>query len=170
MKKSSLKLYNVMFPIWMLFLFPQVWLIVIPVNFLIDSIVLFLSAKKICPEKTKEVYKKSILKVVLFGFLSDFVGVAILMSVFLADILFPGLNTFSDIMRAITLNPFENIFAFLWVAFAIFVSGIFIYLLNLKFSFKKFDLELAAEKRLSLLIAIFTAPYIFLLPTMWLYS
>ena len=35
MKPKDVRLYNVLFPFWMLMLFPTVWLIVLPGNFLI---------------------------------------------------------------------------------------------------------------------------------------
>ena len=41
--KNGVKLYNLMFPLWMLMLFPfawGVWLIILPGNFIIDSLVL----------------------------------------------------------------------------------------------------------------------------------
>ena len=34
----SVRLYNVMFPIWFFFFFPIVWLLILPVNFLVDSL------------------------------------------------------------------------------------------------------------------------------------
>ena len=42
-RSKSVTLYNVLFPIWMILLFPQMWLIVLPGNFLIDSLVLLAS-------------------------------------------------------------------------------------------------------------------------------
>ena len=70
-KKKGTKLYNVLFPLWMLMLFPQVWLIVLPGNFIIDSLVLIISlfVLKISDKKSK--YKKYILKIYGFGMLSE---------------------------------------------------------------------------------------------------
>ena len=39
------KLYNVLFPIWVLVFFPIFWLVALPANFLIDTIVLLISLK-----------------------------------------------------------------------------------------------------------------------------
>ena len=52
-KKNGVKLYNVLFPFWMLILFPQMWWIVLPGNFVIDSAVLLISmmALKIADKK-----------------------------------------------------------------------------------------------------------------------
>ncbi len=43
MKNKDIKLYNVIFPFWMILLFPSVWFIVLPGNFIIDSLVLLIS-------------------------------------------------------------------------------------------------------------------------------
>ena len=41
--KRDVKLYNVMFPLWMFFLLPTVvWLIILPVNFAVDTLVVLL--------------------------------------------------------------------------------------------------------------------------------
>ena len=74
--KGAVKLYNVLFPFWMLMLFPQLWLIILPGNFIIDSLVLLISLKmfKIC--ESKRWYKTYILKIFAFGILSDIIGSA----------------------------------------------------------------------------------------------
>lgn len=38
--KKEVRLYNVLFPIWLLWIFPQVWLVLLPGNLLIDCLVL----------------------------------------------------------------------------------------------------------------------------------
>ena len=58
-KKNDIKLYNVLFPFWMILLFPQIWLIVLPGNFIIDSIVLIISMALLkIANKTKQIYKQ----------------------------------------------------------------------------------------------------------------
>ena len=73
MTKNS-KLYNIIFPVWLLWLYPLLWLIVIPGNFIIDSLVLISSMFILKINDKKQFYKKSILKVFLFGMLSDIIG------------------------------------------------------------------------------------------------
>ena len=41
--KREYKLYNIILPIWMVFLFPQLWAVIIPGNLVIDCLVLFLT-------------------------------------------------------------------------------------------------------------------------------
>ena len=55
-------------------MFPITWIIAIPLNFVIDSIVILLSLKFLRIEEAFQKYKKVILKVFLFGFFSDFIG------------------------------------------------------------------------------------------------
>ena len=55
--KKDEKLYNVLFPLWMLMLFPQVWLIVLPGNFIIDSAVLLLTLLILKVGEKKKRYK-----------------------------------------------------------------------------------------------------------------
>ena len=75
--KRQLRLYNVLFPIWMLFLWPGVWLILLPGNFLIDSLVLLLAMTALGYAGRKAVWKSAILKVWGVGFAADLVGAGI---------------------------------------------------------------------------------------------
>ena len=73
--KRDIKLYNVMFPLWMFFLLPTVvWLIILPVNFAVDTLVVLLVLGRLGFENRRELWKKSIVRVWLFGFLADFIG------------------------------------------------------------------------------------------------
>ena len=143
------KLYNVIFPLWMLMLFPQVWLIVWPGNFIIDSLVLLIAMAVWKIPNKKEMYKKHILKIFLFGMLSDAIGSAYM----LLMIMIPAL---SDTANELYLTvP------------ALILTGVLIYVFNYYITFKKTDMIL--RKKLALTFAIATAPYTFLFPTTWLY-
>ena len=74
MKKKSIKLYNVIFPIWLLWLIPMTWVIVLPANFLIDLLVVVLTMKYLKVKEIKLNAKSVILKVWIFGFIADFIG------------------------------------------------------------------------------------------------
>ena len=41
MKKSEIRLYNILLPLWLLMFMPPALLVTIPVNFAVDSAVLF---------------------------------------------------------------------------------------------------------------------------------
>lgn len=149
--KKQIKLYNVMFPLWMiLFLVPGVWLLVVPGNFIIDSIVLLISCYALKIADKKSVYKKSILPVFLFGLLADALGSAFAFSL----VLFFELGHMGDELY-ITLP-------------ALFISMVLIFVFDYYISFRK--IESKSRRNLALIFAIATAPYTFLVPSSLLYN
>jgi len=163
MKNSSIKLYNVIFPIWMLLIFPQTWLVVAPVNFIIDFTVVFFMMKKLGIQQPKEKTKKVILKVWLCGFIGDLVGGALM---FISSFFSTSNWWYQNVARHV-YNPFQSIYAFLWTSACVLVSAAAIYYLNRIYCFKSTDFEETHIKKISLALAVITAPYLFLLPTSW---
>ena len=149
MQKYETKLYNVIFPIWLLIILPVTWIVVLPVNFIIDLLVVTLTLKFMKIQNIKSTIKAVILKVWIFGFISDW--------------------WYEHIVKAVAYDPFSSIYAVLWITVCIFITGILIYFFNYKISFKKASLTILEKKRLALSVAIFTAPYLFYLPTKWFY-
>ena len=145
--KKDIKLYNVLFPLWMILLFPQVWLIVIPGNFIIDSIVLIISMIILKIQDKKQFYKKHILKIYAFGMLSDVIGSAYMLLMLIA---FEVGNMGDELYLTIP---------------ALIIASLLIFLFNYFFTFKKADKRL----KLSLVFAVSTAPYTFLVPSSLLY-
>ena len=76
---------------------------------------------------------------------------------------------FNDRLSALLWNPFANAFSALWALLAVGVSGVSIYWLNRKLVYRHTPLEPGQAKRVSLLMAALTAPWLFLLPASWLY-
>ena len=147
--KNEVRLYNVLFPFWMLVLLPPLWLIILPGNFLIDSLVLLVSLRAMKIDGRKAWYKRHILKVFLFGMLSDILGAVWLL-----------------LMLALEVcgNPdslWLTIPAILLTAALIFVFGYFV-------TFRKEERQL--RLKMSLVFAVVTAPYTFLIPTGWMYG
>lgn len=165
-------LYNVMFPIWLLWLFPISWLVILPANFAIDLLVVFLTLKKCQVENVRQQTKAVIFRVWLLGFAADFIGTALL---FVCTML-PDFNQtaagewwYDNITGPVSLNPFESLWALLLIALCVFVSGLCIYWLNRRFGLKKAALSDWQRRKLALSLALFTAPYLFFLPTRWFY-
>ena len=156
---KNYKLYNVLFPIWMLILLPVTWFVVIPANFLIDSLVLILAAHFWIKKPIKEIWKKSIIKVFVFGFLSDFVGAGFLLSGLYASAYLDFGTVFEE-----TCNGPTSFGGFIILTIAVAISAICIYFADLKIAFKKLELETAEKKKLALALAIATAPYTFFIP------
>ncbi len=154
--KRDITLYNMIFPIWMIILFPPFWLFAIPLNFIIDSIVFILSLKHLKMIEKKKIYRKSILKIFFYGFLSDIIGSIIIFMI--ADI-----DRYEDLLHPLAYEPATTPLTFLIMATVIAFVGILIYFLNKKFSFRKIDITAREKHKLSLYLAVFTAPYTYML-------
>ena len=148
-KQKSVKLYHVLFPVWMLMLFPMAWLAILPGNFIVDSLVLLLGMVLFKIEDKSAFYKKHILKVFGFGMLSDFIGAGFIF------LMMWGLNIGSMGDELYLTIP------------AIILTAVLIFVFNYYITFK--DVDKSLRLKLSLLFAIVTAPYTFLIPTGWLY-
>ncbi|MGB4130815.1 MAG: hypothetical protein WBK45_02610 [Tepidanaerobacteraceae bacterium] len=166
---KGIKLYNVIFPIWLLLFFPPVILVTIVGNFIIDSLVIcicYFAFKLSDNLALKTFYTGSIYKVWVFGFMSDLIGAAIL---FTTGILGDSLGIPYEIYSAINFDPFSNPVALAIIVFAMAVSALLIFLLNYKITFKKMIADRHKRLKLALSIAILTLPWTFLLPTKWFY-
>jgi hypothetical protein len=172
---KEIRFYNVMFPLWFLLIFPLSWLVVLPANFLIDSTVLLITLKLLKQHDIFISYKKLILKVWMFGFLSDFIGAGFML---LTQIdIFAGRSNigfgawwYNHIANPVAFNPFDNLYSLLYVVLVIIITAVFIYFFNLKYALKKMKTEIASKKQIALSLAIFTAPYILLFPSQILYK
>ncbi|MBR4471107.1 MAG: hypothetical protein IKS54_07370 [Erysipelotrichaceae bacterium] len=159
MNRKQIRLYNIIFPLWLLIWIPSpLWVILIPLNYLIDRFVL----KKSLPKDIDQnaFVKKHCPKICIAGFVSDFIGSGFLFAV---DLL---LGENYELANAICYSPFRRLDGFAIVLSAIVLSGICIYLLD-KWILSKTELDREAVKRSSLMMALFTAPYLFLLPMEW---
>ena len=170
MKKNE-KLYNVIFPIWLLWLIPTTWIIVLPANFVIDLLVVVLTLKHLKVSDVRQHAKKVILRVWIMGFVADFIGTFAMLLSNLIDFENRALRDwwYENITNAVSYNPFQSVFAFLWVTICILLTAFFIYLFNCKWCLKKAELEDGQRKKVALLLAVFTAPYLFYLPTQWFF-
>lgn len=147
-KKNGVRLHNVLFPFWMLLLFPQVWLIVLPGNFILDSLVLIISMLVLKISDKKQWYKRYILPIYGFGMLSDLMGSAYMLLMVVLEVGVMGDELYLTVP-------------------ALIISAVLIFVLNYFVTFKKIDKAL--RWKLSLIFAIVTAPYTFLVPSSWLY-
>lgn len=147
--KKEVKLYNVLFPLWMLLLFPVTWLIVLPGNFIIDSLVLLIFMKILNICEKKKFYKENILKIFLVGIFSDVIGA-----------LYMLINVFLEVG-----NMADEWYI---TVPGILISAVLIFVLNYYITFRNKDKR--TRILLSLAFAIITAPYTFLVPSRWLYG
>lgn len=167
---KEVKLYNIIFPIWLLIFFPPIIFITLAGNFVIDSLVILACVSifklAINSEERKSFYKNSIIKVWLFGFLADIIGAAIL---FILGILGEYFGLSYELVSAIDFDPFSNPLAVMVIVFAMLVSALFIFLFNYKITFRELIKDNSVRFKVALTIAIVTMPWTFLLPTKWFY-
>lgn len=160
------KLYNVYFPIWLLIIFPAVWLIALPVNFALDSAVLWIAMAALHLTDKGKLYRRTILWIWLFGFLADLLGGALL--------LWASTGTsawwYENIALPISLNPFSSVYGFIFVLLVTIFSGALIYVFNYFITFRRAAPNPRVRRILSLVLAIATAPYLFFVPTKALYN
>ena len=129
-------------------LFPITWLVVLPGNFLVDSLVLLVSLRVLKIADRKIWYKRYILPIFGFGMLADVIGAA-----YMLGFVVLGLPRMGD-------EPWLTIPALL-------ISAVLIVVFNYVITFRKVEKPL--RLKLALIFAIVTAPYTFLVPSSWLY-
>lgn len=160
MKKT--RLYNVIFPIWMLFLFPQVWLIALPGNLLIDCGVVLLTLMALKHTDKRAVLKQVWWKIWLLGFAADFVGVAVLWpAVSLTSAVSENIRPF---IEPVLYNCWKSPAAFLWTGLAVALSGWAIYCFDKRAMESCKHLTDRERHLVALALAIVTAPWTFFIP------
>lgn len=157
------RLYNVIFPIWMLFLFPQVWLIALPGNLLIDCGVVLLTLMALKHTNKRAVLKQVWWKIWLLGFGADFAGIAALMpAMFLVS---SAPKDVRPLIEPVMYNCWKSPVAFLWTAGAVALAGVCIYFFD-KRALRSCEHLSPRERHLTALsLAVITAPWMFFIPT-----
>ena len=160
--KREHRLYNVIFPIWMLVLFPQVWLIVIPGNLLVDCLVLLLTLLALKHRDKGGVVKQLWWKFWLLGFAADAIGVAWMLLGWLLAV--PFGSWWESSVGHIMHNAFAHPAAFLWTLAGVALAGVCISFFDKK-AMGRCDLLTPGERHIiALTMAVVTAPWLFFIP------
>lgn len=165
------KIYNIFFPIWMIIFFPPILFASLFVNFIVDTVVLVICLYIYSNYLSEHVslgygYRMMIVKVWIWGFVSDFIGALYLLLLMFVS---GKMDMDGPAINAIMRNPFENIFGVLIVLSAIFISAVLIYYFNNSKVLVKHIEDKIVRAKIAMIIAIVTAPWSFLLPTEWIY-
>lgn len=174
-QNSDVRLYNLLFPFWMLMFLPVPPLILLTLlgNLLIDSLVLLITMRAMKLPARREIFRKAWWRVWRNGFLADLIGAAWLVIGYLTASLLPGhlfpgdLNDVPwlyDFTLALNFNVFQNPLAFIWTAIGVVISGICIYFFNRRTLTRRTDLDESQIRRIYLVLAIATAPWTFFIP------
>ena len=146
-KITDVKLRSTGFPLWMLFFVPLAWLVIIPGNFLVDSLALIISTIVLKLDNKKDFYKQNILKIFLLGMLSKI------------------LVTLGLFLMAYVLDLDANVSDLFLTIPALLIAGLMIFTFNYFLTFKNMDKKI--RFKMALFMAILTAPYVFVLPITW---
>lgn len=150
---KDVRLYNLIFPLWLALFFPPYVFIILLGNLVIDGLVIYISLRLNKIKLEKKTLQKLILQAWGLGFLADIIGVLFL---------FLGLVTLGrtlELQDVVMWNsPVTIVFFFL----AILISSLCIYFFNF-WIVKKAKIEKNIAWRVALTMAIVTAPWLFLL-------
>lgn len=157
--KKSILIYNLVFPMSMLYLgimiLPVLIIVLFPLNFIVDTLMLFLLFFLLKLPEKKQLYQNIIAKTWGLGFLADFIASFVLYS---AD---TCLDLHIDIYSR---TPWKEPRLLLFITAGILLAGILIYIFQIKFVLKEAALKVQQKHRLALGMAILTAPYMMYLP------
>ena len=165
--KPAYRMYNLIFPIFFLFLYPftWIWVMVIFGNLAIDTLVVWWCLRKEKKTVRRQALRKSWYKVWGFGYLSDVIGFLIIIAVVYGQsFLMPFTNSRLAFQNAVFYNPWENIWALLFVLAVLLLTGCLIYKFNVRFSFRKTGLRRSRIRKTALALAVLTTPYVLLFP------
>lgn len=158
---KDIKFYEIVFPVWLLFIFPLCWFVVIPIYFALCSLVIVLGMFCLKVDNKKVFYKKHIIKSFIICFLSSlFGGLLLFVTQFFEK------NEIVDEFLSVPLstNPYDNFWSLLYTFFAVVLSGVLIYIFNMLITFRK-EKSKKFKRVFSLVLAVLTAPYLFLVPS-----
>lgn len=167
MKSSrNVTLYNILLPLWLIIFVPSyLWLLLIPLNYLIDRLVLSWS---LGDKPYKSLFcRNHTWKICLAGFFSDFAGAAIMLLISLT--LSENSEKLFSMCHAIMFDPFSDLPGLLIVLACIAISAACIYLID-RWILDRAGLEPEQVKRAALRLALITAPYLYLFPSRLLYD
>lgn len=173
----QIKLYSTgltFFPLWFLRAMPTNWIFLATTQFIIISFVLFAGLKYLDYDDVPAVWKKSILWTTLYGFVSYLIVCGLFFAVNLlvgavGETTSAGQWLIDYLVFPLNSNPFSSFFSIIFVLLCLLIAGAFIYFMDKKLAFRKAPLDLVMKHKISLCLAVFSAPYITLFPSAFLY-
>ena len=162
MEEKPVRLYNILLPIWLLWIFPQVWLVLLPGNLLIDCAVLLLALAALRVPAKRPVLRRVWWRLWLNGFLADGAGVAwMVLGMFSAA---SGEGWWAENLTPITGSPFRTPLALAWTLTGVAIAGVCIWLLDRRALRRCPELDGRQRRLAALALAVCTAPWLFLVP------
>jgi hypothetical protein len=158
----EIRLYNLILPVWLLWLLPQTWLAVLPGNLAVDCLVLYGALSLLHRTDKGALFRPLWWRFWLLGFAADFLGVLWLLLAFFTAM---GDNFWANAMEFVMHDPFGHPLAFFWTLAAIAIAGVFVYRFDLACMKRHCPaLSQAEQRKVALAMAVVTAPWTFLIP------
>ena len=162
--KKEVRLYNVLLPIWLLWIFPQMWLFILPGNLLIDCLVLTVTLLVLKHQNKRAVVRQLWLKFWLLGFLADFIGILWMMLALLIVSNAEANSWWYESLSYAMCNPFGHPAAFLWTLAGVALAGYCIYRFDRRGMKNCILLNEGEKHKIALAMAVITAPWLFFIP------
>ncbi|MDD5935748.1 MAG: hypothetical protein PUC65_09340 [Clostridiales bacterium] len=137
---------------------------------IIVSIVLYASLKNIGYPDPPLIWRKSIIWNTLYGFISYLMICGLfLLAHFVPEETSAGAWILEHIAIPLDTNPFSSAISILYVLICLLLCGLTVYFANRHLSFRKTDLTDEQKHKVSLCLAVFSAPFIALFPSVSFY-
>lgn len=161
--RRGTRLYNILLPVWLLWILPPVWLIILPGNLLVDMLVVLAALAALKRRDRRRILGRLWWRVWLLGFAADAVGVAWLLLGSVSAAWVSG-SGWAEAVGYVMHDPFGHPVAFLWTAAAVALSGACIYRFDRKALGKIDGLTDRESCVVALSLAVVTAPWTFFIP------
>lgn len=161
MKKQT-RIYNIILPVWILILFPQLLVFVIPGNLIVDCAVLWFALLALKHAQKGAVVKQLWWRFWLLGFAADAVGVAWMFLGWLGYL--PFGEAWENTVSHVTHNAFANPWAFLWTLAGVALAGVCIYFFDKRAMRSCALLDDRQRHVIALVMAVVTTPWLFFIP------
>lgn len=167
-------------PVWSLVFMPRAWAVMLPVSLVLNSAALLAMLCLSARRRGEQNYRpwsdwlRALPLSLIFNFISHIIAGGFLMFWGAGPTLLLGDTTAftgwwgAKIAEPMMENPFESIFAVLFILLAIGLAGLLTYFFNKNVSLRLTrSLDVPEIKQTALVMAVTTAPWAMLLPSVW---
>ncbi len=153
-------------PIWFMLAMPVVWLVVLPFDFLLVTLMLWAVNKIYRVGDFKKLFRGCIIKLWLTLFSGQIIGGLFL---FLSQGYF-GEWWYEYITGPVALNPLDNYYSMAFTFLGVAACAVFVFFADRGFSLKNSGLSDENKRRLAAGLALLTLPMLYFLPSRSLYD